>query len=545
MKDIHFVDTTLRDGQLSLWASNMTTGMMLPVVENIDRAGFEGMELLSSAFFKKCVRDLKDDLWERARLVAKRVKYTPLRSIRSRSMLAFQLTPPAITDLWLERLAANGITELRTSDPSNTPKYWAEAIRTANRVGLKTILNIIYSISPKHSDDYFAYRFREAARLKPYRLCFKDPGGLLTPDATRRLVPILLREAKGTPVEFHTHCNTGLGALCCLEAIKLGITSINTAIPPLADGSSNPSVFNVAMNARALGYHPVIDEDAIKPVRDHFTAIAKQEKLPVGKPLEYDAFHPLHQVPGGMISNFRFQLSNLGKLEKLPEVLEEVIRVRAEFGYPIMVTPYSQFFGVQAAVNVMVGERYKEVTDEVLLYALGLWGEEEAESIEPNLKDKLLRRPRAKELSKLKAPEMTLKQFREKFSGAGVSDDDTILRYFRRSRICRRDESRGTDQGIRERKEPLVDVDRAGDPANKFPADLRPARKLDGSPGKKKRRVTPQELSSHRMLISMQAIRNRQNLGAGQSNCVIASLTLAGCYSNPQFDICNLRFRAS
>ena len=430
MKDIHFVDTTLRDGQLSLWASNMTTGMMLPIVENIDRAGFEGMELLSSAFFKKSVRDLKDDLWERARLVAQRVNHTPLRSIRSRSMLAFQITPPAMTDLWLERLAANGITELRTSDPSNTPKYWAEAIRTANRVGLKTILNIIYSISPKHSDDYFADRFREAAKLKPYRLCFKDPGGLLTPDATRRLVPILLREANGIPVEFHTHCNTGLGALCCLEAIKLGITSINTAIPPLADASSNPSVFNVAMNARSLGYHPVIDEEAIKPVCDHFTAIAKQEKLPIGKPLEYDALHPMHQVPGGMISNFRFQLSNLGKLEKLPEVLEEVSRVRAEFGYPIMVTPYSQFFGVQAAVNVMVGERYKEVTDEVLLYTLGLWGDEEAQSIEPNLRDKLLQRPRAKELSKLKAPEMTLKQFREKFGGPGVSDDEAILRYF-------------------------------------------------------------------------------------------------------------------
>jgi len=430
MKDIHFVDTTLRDGQLSLWASNMTTGMMLPIVENIDRAGFEGMELLSSAFFKKSVRDLKDDLWERARLVAQRVNHTPLRSIRSRSMLAFQITPPAIADLWLERLAANGITELRTSDPSNTPKYWAEAIRTANRVGLKTILNIIYSISPKHSDDYFADRFREAAKLKPYRLCFKDPGGLLTPDATRRLVPILLREANGIPVEFHTHCNTGLGALCCLEAIKLGITSINTAIPPLADASSNPSVFNVAMNARSLGYHPVIDEEAIKPVCDHFTAIAKQEKLPIGKPLEYDALHPMHQVPGGMISNFRFQLSNLGKLEKLPEVLEEVSRVRAEFGYPIMVTPYSQFFGVQAAVNVMVGERYKEVTDEVLLYTLGLWGDEEAQSIEPNLRDKLLQRPRAKELSKLKAPEMTLKQFREKFGGPGVSDDEAILRYF-------------------------------------------------------------------------------------------------------------------
>src|SRR5215469_8953346 len=440
MKDIHFVDTTLRDGQLSLWASNMTTGMMLPIVENIDRAGFEGMELLSSAFFKKSVRDLKDDLWERARLVAQRVNHTPLRSIRIRSMLAFQITPPAIADLWLERLAANGITELRTSDPSNTPKYWAEAIRTANRVGLKTILNIIYSISPKHSNDYFADRFREAAKLKPYRLCFKDPGGLLTPDATRRLVPILLREANGIPVEFHTHCNTGLGSLCCLEAIKLGVSSINTAIPPLAEGSSNPSIFNVAMNARALGFTTSIDEEVLRPVRDHFVKIAERENLPIGKPVHYDAFHPMHQVPGGMISNFRFQLAGLGKIDKLPEVLEEVSRVRAEFGYPIMVTPYSQFFGVQAAINVMVGERYKEVTDEVLLYALGFWGDEEAKSIDPNVKDRLLNSPRAKELARLDPPQLSVQEFRCRFGGESVSDDDKLLYLLRRRGSCQCDE---------------------------------------------------------------------------------------------------------
>ena len=141
--EIRFVDTTLRDGQLSLWASNMTTRMMLPVIDSIDAAGFEAFELISSAFFKKAVRDLKEDLWERTRLVAQRAKKTPLRAIRSRSMLAFQITPAAIAELWLERLAANGITELRTSDPSNTPSYWAEAVAGANRLGLKTILNII------------------------------------------------------------------------------------------------------------------------------------------------------------------------------------------------------------------------------------------------------------------------------------------------------------------------------------------------------------------------------------------------------------------
>jgi oxaloacetate decarboxylase (Na+ extruding) subunit alpha len=428
--DIHFVDTTLRDGHLSLWASNMRTGMMLPIAERLDRAGFEAIEIMSSAFYKKCVRDLKDDPWERIRLLRKRIRNTPLRSIRSRSMLAFQMTPPAVADLWLERLAANGIDELRTSDPSNTPGYWLQAVDTAKRAGLKTILNIIYSISPKHTDEYFVARARAAAKLDVARICFKDPGGLLTPEATRRLVPLILRETNGKPVEFHTHCNTGLGPLCCLEAIRLGITSINTAIPPLADGSSNPSLFNVAMNARALGYRTRVDEEVLKPVRDHFAAIAKRENLPVGRPLEYDAFHPLHQVPGGMISNFRFQLGNLGKLDQLPAVLEEVTRVRAEFGYPIMVTPYSQFFGVQAAINVMVGRRYKEVTDEVLLYALGFWGDEEARSIDANLKDRLLGSARSKELAGLKPPELSLKDFRAKFGGAGVSDDDRLLHYF-------------------------------------------------------------------------------------------------------------------
>src|SRR3970040_183366 len=253
-RPISFVDTTLRDGQLSLWASNMRTDMMLPIAERLHRPGFGGNAGMASAFYKKCVRDMKDDRWERVRLLARQIKRTPLRTIRSRSMLAFQISPPAITDLWLERLAANGISEARTSDPSNTPSYWAEAVRAAQRVGLKTILNIIYSISPKHTDEYFVQRNRAAAKLDVYRICFKDPGGLLTPETTRRLVPLILREARNKPVEFHTHCTTGLGALCCLEAVKLGIKTINTAIPPLADGSSNPSIFNVAMNARGLRF---------------------------------------------------------------------------------------------------------------------------------------------------------------------------------------------------------------------------------------------------------------------------------------------------
>lgn len=430
MSEVNFVDTTLRDGQMSLWATEMRTGMMLPIASQMDQAGFEAIEVIASAFFKKCVRELREDPWERLRLVSQRITKAPLRAIRSRYMAAFHITPPSISNLWVERLAANGVKQIRISDPSNTPSNWEEAVHSARNGGLEPIVNLIFSVSPRHTDEYYLQRTRDAARLDVARLCLKDPGGLLTPERTQTLVPVVLQNSDGIPIEFHTHCNTGLGPLCCLEAIKLGIKSVNTAIPPLANGSSNPSVFNVAMNARALGYMTAIDEDAIKPVAEHFKSIATREGLPIGRPIEYDAYHPLHQVPGGMISNFRHQLSKMGMEERLGEVLEETARVRTEFGYPIMVTPYSQFVGSQAAINIILGERYKEVTDEVIQYALGLWGEEESSSMEPNVRDRILSRSRAKELAKWQPPQRSLKELRQKLGGHGVSDDELLLRYF-------------------------------------------------------------------------------------------------------------------
>src|SRR3989442_10294494 len=362
MNDVRFVDTTLRDGQQSLWAYGMRTGMMVPVAAQLDQAGFEAIELGGPVELNKCVRELRENPWDRYRLLVAQIRKTPLRLIHG-TRSGFAIYPHAVHQLYDQCIAAIGLNQVRISDSWNDSADWQWRVKQARRAGLELIINLIYTVSLRHTDDYYAQKAREAIRLNVFRLCLKDPGGLLTPERTKTLVPAVLNAANTTPVELHTHCTTGLGSLCCLEAIQGSMNSINTAIPPLADGSSNPSIFNVAANARALGYHPVIDEEAIKPVRDHFTAIAKHEQLPIGRPLEYDALHPLHQVPGGMISNFRFQLANLGKLDKLPEVLEEVSRVRAEFGYPIMVTPYSQFFGVQAAINAMVGARYKEVTD--------------------------------------------------------------------------------------------------------------------------------------------------------------------------------------
>lgn len=430
MSEVNFVDTTLRDGQASLWAMEMRTDMILPVAEYMDQAGFKAIEVIGIAFLKKCVRELREDPLERIRLLRQRIRNTPLRAIRGRHIGGFQITPRAIEELCQERLVALGVRQIRISDSSNTVAIWRELVNSARHAGLQTVVNLIYTISPKHTDEYYAQKTRDAAGLGIDGICLKDPGGLLTPESTRTLVPAVLQNAGVIPVEFHTHCNTGLGPLCCLEAIQLGIQTINTAIPPLADASSNPSVFNVAMNARVLGYTPTVDEEALRPVAEHFTKIAKRVGLPIGAPLPYDCLHLMHQVPGGMISNFRHQLAKVGLEGKLQAVLEETSRVREELGYPIMVTPYSQFVGTQAAMNVILGERYKVIPDEVVQYALGMWGEEESSSIAPNIRDRILNNPRAAELAKWRPSEPSLQDLRRKYGGPGVSDDELLLRYF-------------------------------------------------------------------------------------------------------------------
>jgi oxaloacetate decarboxylase alpha subunit len=318
----------------------------------------------------------------------------------------------------------------RTSNCWNDFQSLKEELHQLREVGMETIVNLIYSVSPRHSDAYYAERARQAAAIRPYRICFKDVGGLLTPERARKLIPIILQNAGDVPVEYHAHCNNGLAPLCYLEAVKLGITTLHTAIPPLANGSSQPSILNVAKNLRALGYTPVINEEEVKPIEEHFTAVAKRDELPIGKPFAYEESQYLHQVPGGVISNLRHQLRLVGKEDKLQQTLDEAARVRADFGYPIMVTPLSQFVVSQAAINVIVGARYKEVTDQVIQYALGLWGKEAPGLMDPDVKDKILSRGRAKEWQRWEPPEPSLEEVRRKFGGASVSDEELLLRVY-------------------------------------------------------------------------------------------------------------------
>ena len=427
MNDIHFVDTTLRDGSLSLWALGMRTGAMLAIAEQMDLCGFESMEFFGFAGYIKYVKEHKENPWDWMGLGAKKFHRTRLR-YHGGLASGFEKIPRSVRLLMIERVVAHGITLTRSSDPWNDYDAAAREIAALQQLGMEVIINIIYSVSPRHTDEYFATRARQAAAVKPYRVCFKDVAGLLTPERTRTLMPLIKENIGDVPLEFHAHCNNGMAPFNYLEAIKLGVDTLHTGIPPLANGSGQPSIFNVARNAAALGYRPVVDLEAVKPVENHFTFIGKREGHPVGAQREYDHSQYLHQVPGGMISNLRYQLRAMGMENNMQETLEECGRVRAEFGYPIMVTPLAQFVGSQAAINVITGERYKEVTDQAIQYALGHWGKEAPQVMDAHVKDKILSRARAKEWQNWAPPDLSLQEVRKKFGGAGVSDEELVLR---------------------------------------------------------------------------------------------------------------------
>ncbi len=429
MEEIRIIDTTLRDGNTSLWAHNMTTGMMHPVLRPMDQAGFDGMEFFVSGRFKKVVREQRDNPWDWVRYGHKEIKNTRLRYHGGLSS-GFTLTPACIPRLIIERVVHYGITLTRLSDPWNDYDKLGKEVAELNTLGMESVVNIIYSISPRHTDDYYARKTRQAAATKPYRLCFKDVGGMLTPERARTLARLILDNAGDVPVEFHAHCNNGLAPFNLLEVVKQGLRIVHTSVPPLANGSAQPSIFNVVRNLCALGYKPLVNEKVLEPIEQHFRRIAWAEGLPIGAPREYDETWYRHQVPGGMISNLRHQLKMLGKEDKMQNVLEEIVQVRAEFGYPIMVTPFAQFVGSQAAINTMTGERYKEVTDQVIQYALGLWGKEGADYMDPETKAKVLNRPRARELERFERPDLSLADVRKQYGGAGLSDEELLLRYY-------------------------------------------------------------------------------------------------------------------
>ena len=432
MKKIEFIDQTIRDAQQSLWGYLMRTDHITPIAEAMDRVGYKAIATVGSQAFTVQVRTLQEDPWERIRLLSRLITKTPIRgSYVIFALSSFDLsTPRDIITLWIKRSVANGIKSFWVCDYQTDMEKFIYFARIAKAEGAEVVPSLMYTSSPVHTNELWASKTRMIASARDCvdRIMIEDASGVITPEATRKLVATVLANCEGLPVEFHSHCNPGLAPLCYLEAIKAGITTLHTAVAPLANGTSLPAIETILHNAKKLGFTSDIDEDALAQVSAHFRKVAEEEGLPIGVPTEYDVFHYEHQVPGGMMTNLTRQLREVGMLNRLDEILDEVVLVRKDFGYPVMATPYSQIVGAQAVENVISGERYKQFTDEAIKYLLGYYGEPVG-PVDQNVKDKVMSLSRTKEFINWQ-PENYLKPVDElrREIGPDLSDDDLILK---------------------------------------------------------------------------------------------------------------------
>ena len=426
-REIRIIDTTLRDAHQCLWSTRMRTEHMLPILPLVDEVGYESVDLMGTVQFDVCVRFLHEDPWERVRLVHQAAPHTRFRTlIRSRSIAAFDFLPDDINRLWVERLYANGFRVIGAFDGLNDVDNIADSLSLAKKLGAHTFGALSFCESPLHTDEHYVKTAKALIdRADVSCIMIKDAGGLLTVDRIRTLVPALRQVVTDRPIELHSHCLTGLAPLVYLEGAKLGCDQLHLSIKPLANGAAQPAVQTVARNLRQLGFEVNIRDELIDKIGAHFAEIAEREKKPVGVPVEYDNFHYQHQMPGGMLSNFREQLRVAGLSHKFDALLEECARVRAELAWPIMITPFSQFVGTQAVFNVIHGERYAIVPNEVKKYVLGYYGRLLG-PVDPNVFDRIVENGAKNIPLKPKPLEPLVPVLRKKYPSA--SDDELLLR---------------------------------------------------------------------------------------------------------------------
>jgi oxaloacetate decarboxylase (Na+ extruding) subunit alpha len=373
---IQLIDVTLRDAHQCLWATRMTTAMMHDLAPRLDRAGFEAIDLVGGAVFDVCVRYLREDPWERMRLLSSWVKRTPLIiHTRGQSLFTFEFFADDVVELAAERFAANGMRYHTPYDALNDMRNLEIPIKAGKRQGLYVAGGLVYTLSPVHTDQYYVRKVKELIKHGVDAVFLKDASGLLVPERVATLVPALKKALGKRPLQIHTHCNSGLAPYVVLQAVEHGVDVVHTATSTLANGVSHSPTERVTANLRRRGHEVPIDLAPIREVAERLAYIAAKEDKTVGTPNEYDEFHYLHQCPGGMVSNLAYQLETMGLQGRLEEILEEAWHVREDLGYPIVVSPFAQYIVTQAVLNVMGRDqgkaRYDTVPDEVRLYVRG------------------------------------------------------------------------------------------------------------------------------------------------------------------------------
>ena len=377
MKQLKLTETVLRDSHQSLFATRMTTDEMLPILPTLDKVGYHSMEVWGGATFDACLRFLKEDPWERLRRIRAALPNTKLQMLfRGQNILGYRHYSDDVVEYFVQKSIANGINIIRIFDALNDARNLETAIRATKKENGHVQAAISYTTGEVYTPEYFARYAKTLEDMGADSICIKDMAGLLKPYDAYDLVK-LLKETVKLPIQLHTHYTSGLASMTCLKAIEAGVDVVDTAISPLAMGTSQPPTEPLVATLQGTEYDTGIDLALLDEVTRYFAPI-REKYLASGvldpKVLKVDVNALLYQVPGGMLSNLVSQLKQMGRPDALDEVLKEVPRVRADAGYPPLVTPTSQIVGTQAVMNVISGERYSRVTKEFKAMMRGEYG---------------------------------------------------------------------------------------------------------------------------------------------------------------------------
>ena len=413
---IRFMETILRDGQQSQIATRMPIEDMVPILETLDSCGYESLEVLD------------EDPWERLRTIRSHVKNTKLQMLlRGQNLLGYHNYADDIVESFVKKSVENGIDVLRIFDALNDTRNLTTSIRAAKEAGGEVQAAICYTTSEVHTIRYFVSLVNEMERSGADSICIKDMAGVLTPDVAYELVSEI-KNATSLPLELHTHGTAGIAQMTLLKAVEAGADIIDTCMSPLAEGTSQPCSESMAIALEGLGYNTGLDlgpmeevAKALLPVRDGFLASGVLNP----KVLGVDPKALLYKVPGGMLSNLLNQLKEMHIEDRYGEVLAEVPRVRADMGYPPLVTPLSQMVGTQAMMNVISGERYKIVPSEIRDYVHGMYGRPPV-SISKEIREKIIGDDEVITCRPADLIEPQMPKLREEISQYARSEEDVL-----------------------------------------------------------------------------------------------------------------------
>ena len=428
MAKVKICETVLRDAHQSLVATRMTTEQMLPILEEMDKVGYYALEAWGGATFDACLRFLDEDPWERLRKIRDKVKNTKLQMLfRGQNILGYRHYADDVVEYFVQKSIANGIDILRIFDALNDPRNLKTAINATIKEGGHVQAAISYTTSPVHTNEGFAKYAKQLEEMGANSICIKDMAGLLKPYDAYELVSLIKQNVK-IPVQLHTHYTSGLASMTVLKAIEAGVDIVDTAISPLAMGTSQPPTESLVAALAGTEYDTGLDLAQLDKICKYFTPIREQfmeSGLLNPNVLKVDVNALLYQVPGGMLSNLVSQLKQAGKLDKLSEVLAEVPNVRKDAGYPPLVTPSSQIVGTQAVLNIISGERYKMVSKEFKGIVRGEYGKTPVD-IAPDFRKKIIGNEKPITYRPADALKPELAKLREEVKPWAIQDEDVL-----------------------------------------------------------------------------------------------------------------------